>query len=382
MPSRERVDLLVIGGGIVGMAAAWDALQRGLRVAVVDRRTLGAGASRVAAGLLAPVAEAETTPPALLQLGLESRAIYPDWIAAIEQAGGLDAGYAPHGSLLVALDEDQARTLTHHVAAIRELGLPVDPVAPAAAARDNPGLVPDARAVWRLPHDHSVDTRRLCAALATALERGGADLLAGRWPRTIEPETGAVELVDAAGDAHPMSARRVLAAAGAWTARAIPGFEALPVRPVRGQIVRLEGPPVIGCVVRGADIYLAPRADGELAVGATSTDGSFDETPSDDDTRGLLAAARRVVPGVDDLRIVESRAGLRPALPDGLPAIGHWAGRVWLATGHHRNGILLAPATAARLGAALFESAPDAPLAPFAPHRFSRSTRAPIIGAP
>ena len=347
----------MIGGGIIGLAVALSARERGMSVTVLERETIGCGASSVAAGMLAPVAEAEFGDAAahVLQLGLRSAALWPGFAARLEEATGEHVGYQRAGTLMVARDEDEARELERQIEFRRSLGLETVRLRASEAREREPALAPTVRLAMEAPNDHSVDPRAVMRALRAACERAGVQV------RERTP-VGAVE-TDAAGsrvrgvrlagerDGETLAAGEVVVATGAWSvdAAGVPEHARVPVRPVRGQVLRLRdpaGPGMLGRVVRVQRSYLVPRADGGYVLGATVEERGFDLVPAVGGVYELLRDAHEVVPSSSELQIEELCVGLRPGTPDNLPLIGRGAlERLWWATGHYRNGILLAPLT-------------------------------------
>jgi glycine oxidase len=336
-------DVAVIGGGVIGLSVAWRAAQRGMAVTVFDRGALGDGASRVAAGMLAPVSEADAGEPALLRAGIASAARWPAFAAEL----GLEA-YRRCGTLVVARDADEAEALDRELALREELALPVTRLLGSAARRLEPGLAPGVRAALDVPDDHAVDPRALVEALVLACERAGV---------TLRPNEEVGELPRAG---------RVVLATGAWAGP--------PVRPVKGQILALrdpDGPGLIDRVIRHERFYLVPRGDGRYALGATMEERGFDTTVTAGGVRELLQEAQLLIPGLDEMVLEEAAAGLRPGTPDNGPLLGERADGVVVAAGHHRNGILLAPLTGDAIAALLAgEPLPDEAAA-FAPGRFA-----------
>jgi len=366
-------DVAVIGGGVIGLAIAWRAAQRGLSVCVLERGELGAGASHVAAGMLAPVTEADPGELALLQLGLRSARAWPAFAEQLAQAAGVDPGLRRSGALVVARDRDEAEALERELALRIDLGLDVQPLLPSAARRLEPALAPTVRLALDVPGDHSADPRAVVIALAQAARRAGVTLRTGTAVERVERAGGAVTgVVVAGGEVVP--AARIVVAAGAWTG-AIGGLPRIPLRPVKGQILRLRDPAGAGLlerIVRFEGGYLVPRGDGRYVLGATMEERGFDTTVTAGGLYELLRDASELVPGVHELIIEEMAAGLRPATPDNAPVLGRdgeLEGLVW-ATGHHRNGILLAPATGALVAGAL--DGDDVPPA-FSARRFARA---------
>jgi glycine oxidase len=321
MPAKGPPDILIIGGGLIGLSVAWRAAQRGARVRVLEAGTIGSGASHVAAGMLAPTAELEVGEAGarLLELSLRSLERWPAF--ADELGVGLR-----FGSLLVARDADEAEALERELAIRRERGLDVERLRPSEARRREPALAPALRLALDVPGDASVDPRRVLDALAVACRELGVEIREGE--RVDELPSG-----------------RVVVAAGAWTAELLPG---VPVRPLKGQLLRLRdprGPGLLERVVRFEGGYLVPRDDGAYVLGATMEERGFDTTVTAGGLYELLRDAHELVPGVSELVVEEAIAGLRPATPDNLPIVEERDG-VLVAAGHGRNGVLLAPLTA------------------------------------
>jgi glycine oxidase len=344
--TSSSFDVAVAGGGAIGLACAWRAAQRGLRVVLLDAGEPGAW--EVAAGMLAPVTEAEPGEDALLELGLRSARCFEAFCAELE-----DPGYRTGGTLVVARDRDEAEALERQLAFRRGLGLEVERLRPTQARRAEPALAPTVRLALDVPGDRSIDPRRMVAALATAFERAGGTLRRARVTSVVTDGDRAVGLRLADGETVP--AEQIVLAPGTGQI-ALPDHAHVPVRPVKGQVLRLRdprGPGLVDRTIRGAEAYLVPRADGGYVLGATMEERGDDTAPTAGGVYELLRDMSEIVPGVLELEIEELRAGLRPATPDNLPAIGHGTvdGLLW-ATGHFRNGILLAPLTADLIAAA------------------------------
>jgi glycine oxidase len=335
----ESFDVAVVGGGAIGLACAWRAQQRGARAVVIDAGEPGAW--HVAAGMLAPVSEAEFGERELLQLGLESARRYAGFCAELD-----DPGYRATGTLVVARDRDEAEALDRLAAFRTELGLPVERLRPSQARRLEPALAPTIRLALDIEGDHAIDPRKLVAALSRAFT---GEQRRGRV-RGLRVENGRVTGVKLA-DGAVIEAGAVVVAAGVHVATLeMPDRVRVPVRPVKGQVLRLRdprGPGLVTRTIRGEQAYFVPRGDGAYVLGATMEERGWDTTPTAGGVYELLRDLSEIVPGVFELDIDELTAGLRPATPDNLPAIGHGAldGLIW-ATGHFRNGILLTPVTA------------------------------------
>jgi glycine oxidase len=359
-------DVIVVGGGLIGLACAWRAAERGLTVTVVDDAP-GSGASRVAAGMLAPVTEVSYGEEALLRLTIASARQWAGFAADLEAAAGETVNYRPDGTLLVGFDADDARALDDLSAFQRELGLDVERLGSRQCRRREPLLSPRVRAGLLAREDHQVEPRLVVAALLRACEAAGVTVHAGRVA-ALDHDGGAVRGVSLE-DGTVLAASRVVLAAGSWSGRidGLPAAAAPPVRPVKGQVLSLrslDGAPVLDACVRGVvqgrSIYLVPRDEGRLVVGATQEERGYDTTVTAGATRQLLDDAARVVPGVDELELTEAIVGLRPGTPDNRPLIGPTPLEgLLLATGHHRNGVLLTPLTAQAIADHLVGDEPD-----------------------
>ena len=375
--STLHSDLVVLGGGIIGLSVAWRALSRGLQVTVVERERPGAGSTHVAAGMLAPVSEAAFGEEDLLRLNRESARRYPAWIEELREASGRDPGYRACGTLLLARDGDQAEALEREAAYREALDLPARRLRPSEARRLEPALAPALRAALEVPDDHAVDPRALAATLAMAIERAGGRLIAGVAARELLRDRGRVTGIALAGGRR-VAAERLVVSAGCWSA-SLAGLaedERMPVRPVKGQLLRLRdpaGPGLLDRVVRTEDAYIVARGDGRYVLGATVEERGWDTSVTAGAIHELLREATAVVPGIAELEVEESLAGLRPGMPDNAPALGPGIGPVGLhwATGHHRHGVLLAPVTADLVVSALLEEPLPAFAAPFSPARFA-----------
>ncbi|MFD4909384.1 glycine oxidase ThiO [Kitasatospora purpeofusca] len=381
LASGDRAEVLVVGGGIIGLVVAWQAARRGLGVTVLDPAP-GGGAAQVAAGMLAPVTELQYGEEPLLRLGMASNERWAAFAAELTEAsGGLDTGYRQCGTLAVALDSDDREELRELHAFHRRLGLDSQWLTGREARRLEPMLAPGVRGGLHVTGDHQVDGRRLAAALVRACERAGVVL------RRTEAAGLLVEDDRATGvrlaDGTALTAGRVVLAAGSRShllAGLPPGV--LPaIRPVKGQVLRLRVPAAyrpflsrnVRAVVRGAHIYLVPRADGELVIGATTEEQGHDTTVTAGGVYELLRDAHELVPGLTELPLVETGAGLRPGSPDNAPLLGptDLPGLV-AATGHYRNGVLLTPVTGDLLAEYLATGDLPELARPFSPHRFTK----------
>jgi glycine oxidase len=393
--SASDPDVLVLGGGIIGLAVAWRAAGRGMSVTVLERDLTGRGASRVAAGMLAPVAEVEfgSAGRRVLELGLRSAVMWPAFASELLKASGMDTiGLTKSGTLLVARDQDEARELERQIEFRDSLGLRAERLRPSAAREREPALAPTVRLALEAPEDHSVDPRLVLAALRRACLSAGVRVRERAAAARLDLDTSGARVTGVTlKDGERLEGAHVVMAAGAWVERieGLPPESRVPVRAVKGQILRLRdpaGPGLLERVVRFQGGYLVPRADGRYVLGATVEERGFDMVPSAGGIYELLRDAHAVVPGVSELEIEELCVGLRPSTRDNAPAIGPGSleGLIW-ATGHHRNGILLAPLTAELVVEAIAGGLAENPLlAACDPTRFSPAAgaRRPIDPAP
>jgi glycine oxidase len=368
-------DLVVIGAGVIGLAIAWRAAQRGLTPLVLEAGEPASGATGVAAGMLAPVTEADFGEESLISLNLASARRYPDFVAELEAASGQATGYRPTGALNVALDRDQAEELERLHDLQRSLGLEARWLAARECRTLEPSLSTRVVGGIAAPGDHQVSPRLLAGALRAALERQGGSIRSHARADSVEVADGeAAGVVLESGESVP--ARTVVIAAGARSAElGLPAGATVPVRPVKGQILRLRGEPgelVVGRIVRTPEVYVVPRADGRLVVGATVEERGFDAAVTAGGVLELLRSAYEVLPGITELELVEASAGHRPATPDNEPAVGEGTlpGLVW-AIGHWRNGVLLAPVTADAVVRLITSGEISPELRDFTPRRFA-----------
>ncbi|WP_329116061.1 glycine oxidase ThiO [Streptomyces sp. NBC_01465] len=373
MHPRNSSDVLVVGGGIIGLVTAWRAAQRGLRTALADPEP-GGGAAQVAAGMLAAVTELHYGEETLLALNVASAERYPAFAAELEEASGRDLGYRTCGTLAVALDTDDRAHLRELHELQRRSGLQSEWLTGRECRRLEPMLAPGVRGGLRVDGDHQIDPRRLAAALVVACERAGVVFHRGWAERLLRVRDRAAGAVLTGGT--ELAADQVVVAAGSLSAR----LADVPVRPVKGQVLRLTVPPAyapflsrtVRAVVRGSHIYLVPRKNGELVVGATSEELGWDTTVTAGGVYELLRDAHELVPGITELPLTETRAGLRPASPDNAPLLGPTEiPGLHLATGHYRNGVLLTPVTGDVMAQVLVTGELPPEARPFTPRRFS-----------
>ncbi len=373
-------DVVVVGGGVIGLGIAWRAALAGLEVAVVDDAP-GRGASWAAAGMLAPVTEVHHGEHDLLELNLAAAARWPGFAVELEERASRSVGYRRCGTLIVARDADDNAALADLYDFQRSLGLEVQRLRSRECRQLEPGLAPGVRGGILAAGDHQVDNRALVAALLVACERAGVRRRSGRVAAVRVSGDRTRGVVLAGGE--PLEARTVVLAAGCWTSTlgGLPPGLLPPVRPVKGQLLHLRGPgdtPLCQRNVRGLDVYVVPRGDGRVVVGATVEEQGFDTTVTAGAVHDLLRAALELLPEVSELELTEAVAGLRPGSPDNAPLLGPSAldGLV-IASGHYRNGVLLTPVTADGIAALLASGRVPESLAPFSPCRFAPAGVAP-----
>jgi len=361
LTEKRGFDAVVVGGGVIGLACAWRMAQRGAEVVVLERGEPGGGATRVAAGMLAPVGELTFGEPQLLQLTLEAARLYPGFVAELEAATGESTGYERLGALHVALDRDEAVQLRRVHDLQRSLELEAEWLPPRRCRDLEPGLTPSFHGGVFAAGEAAVDPRALTRVLLAACEvegvevRSGTEVVDGVFDGErlvgVRVLPGSAGPFDRPGE-EEVRAETVVLANGAWSGATewLPERARPPVRPVKGQVVELRGrdsEPVARHILASERVYLVPRPDGRLVVGATVEEMGFDTAVTAGGVHELLREAYRLLPGVAEMELLGATAGLRPGTPSNLPLVGPGAidGLV-LATGHYRNGILLAPLTA------------------------------------
>ena len=348
LPVRSGV--VVIGGGLIGLASAWRLAEAGHAVTVIERDTIGAGASLAATGMLAPAAEHEPGSDPLLPLALESLARWPGFRDDLQAASGLDIDYREDGTLVLAIGRDEVERLRfRHDLQVRS-GLRARWLSgPEVRARE-PRLRPSVTAGLFCEHDHQVDPRLVMAALTRAARAAGVTIVEGCAVEALDWAGGHVR--GALTTRGRIGADTVILAAGAWSGEAglLPDHLALPVRPIRGQSLALRTTARTGTLahmVWTEQVHMAPKGDGHLIVGATVEDCGFTPGVTAGGLYALLEGARRVLPGIEEMAVEAVWSGFRPTSDDDAPIIDALAPGLVVATGHHRNGYLLAPATAA-----------------------------------
>ncbi|MGW5442840.1 glycine oxidase ThiO [Streptomyces asiaticus] len=367
---------VVVGGGVIGLSVAWRALERGLDMTVVDPEP-ALQASHASAGLLPPANELLYRQKDLSNLYLASRARYPSFVADLEEVSGHSAGFRKDGLLDVAFDDESHAGLDTLRTFLASVGVSVDALTAEECRREEPRLAPTVRGGLRAPQDGSVNPRDLMTALTAALAARGGRLVR---ERAVEVRTGAHGVTGVRlGSGTTLAADQVVLAAGCWTHRltGLPDGVVPAIRPVKGQILRLRSPrPYLRRATRaladGWSLYLVPRHDGELVVGATYEECGYDTAVTVAGLSELLSKLNRVLPGTGDLHLAEAGVGLRPAALDDLPVLGTTSvpGLI-LATGHCRIGVQLTPITADAISELLVTGRLPEVAEPFTAARFA-----------
>jgi glycine oxidase len=370
-------DVIVVGGGLIGLAIAWRSAGRGLSVTVIDP-TPGAGACAAAAGMLAPVSELHYGERALLDLNLASAARFANWSAELAELTGHDIGYRTCGTVVAGWDGADLAGLRDLHAFQCELGLDAHLLTGRELRELEPNIAPGLPGGMLAAGDHQVDPRRLHTALRTAGAAVGVELLLSRASSAVltGDRVSGVDLEDGTR----ISCDQLVLAGGAWIRdlAGLPPQVLPPVRPIKGQTLHLRGRSaglithVVRGSVRGCPVYLVPRDDGRVVVGASSEEAGYDTSPRAGAVYELLRDAQALVPQVSELELEHVATGLRPGSPDNAPLIGatELAG-LSVAGGHHRNGVLLTPITADGVAHLLAEGAVPPDLLPFSPRRFT-----------
>ena len=371
--------IIVIGGGVIGLGIGWQLAKAGTTVTIYDQSQAGRAASWAAAGMLAPLAEAHSEEPELLKLGSQSLERYPQWTDELETDAEMSIGYRVEGTLIVGLEPDDTHQLRHLYAAQQELGLDVKWLTGREAREIESALSPRVTAAIRCATDHQVDNRLMVKALQRAYQAFGGVLYENNTIERIAIENGVaigVYTQDGFQDADVL-----ILAAGCWSAQVegLPETTIPPVRPVKGQMLALqmEAGIIVKNVIRTirarypTSVYLVPRTDGRLIVGATSEEMGFDTRLTAGGVFELLRGAWEAVPGTYELPLLETWSGLRPGSRDNAPILGKTSvENLIYATGHYRNGILLTPITAYEIAKLILTGETSETIAPFQLDRF------------
>lgn len=372
MAQHQRCDVIVVGDGLIGMSVAFETARRGASVTVVGSTVDGA-AHAVAAGMLAPVTEAHFGEEEMVRFNLEGAAAFRGFLGSVAADVGVELELYPSTTLSVARDRDQAAELRRLHSFQLELGLETVWCDRETLRELEPGLHPSVGAGALAPQDVAVDPRRLQAALVGAAVNRGVAFV--REPAIgLAQEQGEVRVITDTGELRGF---QIVIAAGCWSGRVdgTPPELRDAIRPVKGQILRLRSTtdaPAPTHVLRSEEVYLVPRRDGEVVVGATAEERGFETTITAGGVFELLRAADEIFPAVREMEMVEAASGLRPGSRDNAPLIGPTSiPRVIAATGHYRNGVLLSPITAMLVADLLESGVVPELLKPFDPMRFA-----------
>jgi glycine oxidase len=370
----KKPRVAIIGAGVVGLGIAWRLAGRAA-VEIFDKGAAGSGASHAAAGMLAACCEAEPGEETLVALGRESQARWPGFAEELLRASGIDVELRREGTLVLALTADDQAEIGHRLEFQRQLDLPLEWLSAAATRAREPHLAGKIAGALFSPEDHQVDNRKLVQALRVAVEAAGVALHKHRPVKEILVQGGQVRGV-VLDDGTTAPADMVVLAAGAWSRGigGLPSDRRPPVRPVKGQILALKmdaAAPLLNHVLWAPGAYLVPRRDGRLIVGGTVEEKGFDQTITAGGMLTLLEAAWRAVPAVEELPVDEIWVGHRPGSRDDAPILGRGPlDGLFYATGHHRNGILLAPVTADAMARLILDDVTDPVIVPFGLERF------------
>lgn len=375
--AHKRV--LIVGGGAIGLAIGWRLARAGCAVTVFDRDQAGRSASWASAGMLSPLAEAQFEEEDLLHFGIKALEVYPEFVEALESETGSSVGYRQDGVLVAGITQDDLEYLKFRHQFQQDLQLPVAWLSGDEAREQEPHLSAQVSAAVWCPGDHQVDNRRLVMALEKGFVQAGGELLENMAVDELLIEGSGVKGLRVGEEVY--EGDTVVVASGAWS-RLMPGLPDQakpPVRPVRGQILRLKMTQEVTLeriiwyprVATSSIAYLVPKDDGHLVLGATSEEMGFDAEVTAGGVFELLRAAWDVVPGVYDLPLVETMAGLRPGSRDDGPILGKTAvDGLILATGHYRKGILLTPLTALTIAELILEQKTSDLIRPYGIDRF------------
>ncbi len=376
-------DVAIIGGGVIGLSCAFELARCGRSVTVIEREQTGFGASTVAAGMLTPSFEVELTPPSLVELQLDSLRRYPQFIADVETAGGLSCEYRDEGTLWVSRHRDDELELDHLCQIQEDRGLPARRLTGRQTRQLEPYLSPRIIGGLLVETDHQVNSRKLMIALRAACLAEDVEILEDTTVNTVERTRGRIALTLQSSDsASILHADQVLLAAGVWLEEGlVTPLPTIGMRPIKGQIMHLTGQPLVNRVLRNSDVYIVPRAGGKLLLGATEEEQGFDMQPTAGGTLDLLRYAFEILPGLYDLYVSEIDVGLRPAVSDHQPVIGPTDTQdIFIAAGHYRGGVLLAPATAHWITEAMIGGQTPAEIEPFGIDRFVQESRVEAAG--
>lgn len=368
-------DVLVVGGGVIGLSLAYELAGQGATVRLVERGALGREASWAGAGILPPAAARPTGDP-YLELFRLSGELYPIWSARLREETGIDNGYRQCGGIYLAGGDEEQADLDQCAAAWQAQGIRIQRLDAAALAEREPALAKGQadetpRFAWWLPDEAQVRNPRHLKALALACARRGVEISSGVAVEGFDTSGG--RITHALTSAGKIATGQVCVTAGPWSRALASRLGAdVQVRPVRGQMVLLTSPrPLLRSIVNAGKQYLVPRPDGRILVGSTEEEAGFDKRTTAEAIAELLRLAVRLAPPLGDLSMEQCWAGLRPASHDQLPYLGRLPnyGNAYIAAGHFRNGLQLSPATAVVMARLMTGAEPQLDLTPFRPDR-------------
>lgn len=373
----NNYDAIVVGGGIIGCSIAFRLAQGKLRVLVIDRGSVLSEASGAAAGMLAPQGEM-LEPDPFFELCMASRALYPAFVAEVEALSGMKVGYRDSGTLLVATDEKEAAELEHIYKAQTQLGLPIERWNRNQIDAAMPGLSDIVRFGLFVPGDHWLDNEKLTRAIVQAAERVGATFVWNAKAQAFNPCSDRVESLRLSADVSKapvsISAGEFILAAGCWSGHlaSTAGIK-LSMQPVRGQMLEMESEPALPLVVRSGLHYVVPRSGNFFIAGTTAERVGFAKTVTSEGVHSIIEGVSRFAPFMKRARFRRAWAGLRPDTEDHFPILGRdHVTNLTFATGHFRNGILLAPATAQLIADLILEKKTCRALQDYSPKRFAK----------
>jgi glycine oxidase len=374
--TRGTADVIVIGGGIIGSTIALRLAQAGLKVSVFDRGEPGGEASRAAAGMIAPFGE-KIEPGTFFDLCVASYQLYPSFVEEVEELSGARVDYRRTGTLLVAWSEHEAQELADLGVTQQNLGMPHEQLSGEEACHRVPSLSPAIRRGLFIPGDQCVDSELLIQAVTHAAQLQGASFFSHRPVRKLKVRKGRVESVEVGADhigpGATFSAGQFILAAGCWSAELVrPLGLALPTQPCRGQMIEFQCPAEFPLVLRTGHHYLVPREGGRVVAGTTMEYSGYEKTVTAGGLRSILEGVERIVPDLKNYKFRRAWAGLRPDTADHLPILGQGESpNLIFATGHFRNGILLAPVTAKLVAELVLTGSTSLPIQAYLPTRFA-----------
>jgi glycine oxidase len=366
----RKADVIIIGGGVIGLSIARELAHRGVRrVTLVERGDLGAEASWAAGGMLGPQVEADQ-PDDFFRLACASRDRYPEFAGALLAETDIDVELDKTGTLYLgftASDQSEMRRRHHWQS---EADLPIEWLTGDEALRLEPNISPHVCCALRFPNEYQVENRRLVQALAASTQKLGVSLMTNCAVSSVRSEKGKVAGVETSSGF--IGAPVVIVAAGAWTSQIMPAH--VQIDPVRGQMLCFNAPQIASHVIYSPRGYLVPRHDGRLLAGSTSEHAGFDKRVTDEGVQSIKSMAFEIAPRLKDLAVIDSWAGFRPHAEDNFPVLGpdDDVPGLFYATGHYRNGILLAPITAKLLADSVLNGVTSPLLEKFSPARFCR----------